>query len=251
MPTKLQVTFAAEIPKGDVIKICLIAKDSQIIPILNQTVAAHLIDAMAAFKFTGAFGKTMIVYHNNVSYLLIGIGIKLDNGTAAENIGGVLFSALAETGAKRGWLADHKIDDTVLVDICFGAKLGSYHFDKYFTDNKSEETAIATIPAATPVQPVPANPPFLHKAMIGSASNILLRDLGIANVIRQEGAIKIWQYRFSECVVDFFFYPASQGSSQLVIKDWDMRSAVIGGRVNEGKCLAAMDRHHQKLIAES
>ena len=100
MPTKLQVTFAAEIPKGDVIKICLIGKDSQIIPILNQTVAAHLIDAMAAFKFTGAFGKTMIVYHNNVSYLLIGIGIKLDNGTAAENIGGVLFSALAETGAK-------------------------------------------------------------------------------------------------------------------------------------------------------
>ena len=114
------------------------------------------------------------------------------------------------------------------------------------TNDSTEETVIATTPTAPPVQP-----PFRPKAMIGSASIILLRDLGIANMIRQEGSIEIWQYRFAECVVDFFFYPASQGSSQLIIKDWDMRSLVIGGRVNEGKCLAAMDRHHQKLIAGS
>ena len=119
------------------------------------------------------------------------------------------------------------------------------------TNNGSEETAIAAIPATPPVQPVKVQPPFRPKAMIGSASIILVRDLGIANMIRQEGPIEIWQYRFAECVVDFFFYPASQGSSQLIIKDWDMRSAVIGGRVNEGKCLSAMDQHHQKLVAGS
>jgi len=122
--------------------------------------------------------------------------------------------------------------------------------------DRSEETAIAAIPTTppvqpTPVQPVRVQPPFRPKAMIGLASIILLRDLGIANIIRQEGPIEIWQYRFAECVVDFFFYPASQGSSQLIIKNWDMRSAVIGGRVNEGKCLAAMDQQHQKLIAGS
>jgi hypothetical protein len=114
------------------------------------------------------------------------------------------------------------------------------------TNDSTEETVIAATPAAPPVQP-----PFRPKAMIGSASIILLRDLGIARMIRQEGPIEIWQYRFAACVVDFFFYPASQGSSQLIIKDWDMRSAVIGGRVNKGKCLAAMDRHHQKLVAGS
>ena len=132
------------------------------------------------------------------------------------------------------------------------------------TDNNTKDTkdteivAILATPPVQPsqvqpnqVQPVPVKPPFRPKAMIGSASIILVRDLGIANVIRQEGPIEIWQYRFAECVVDFFFYPTSQGSSQLVIKDWDMRSAVIGGRVNESKCLAAMDRHHQKLIARS
>ena len=134
------------------------------------------------------------------------------------------------------------------------------------TDNSIKDTKIAAIPATppvqptpvqptpvqpTPVQPTPVQPPFRPKAMIGSASMILVRDLGIANMIRQEGPIEIWQYRFAECVVDFFFYPASQGSSQLIIKDWDMRSAVIGGRVNEGKCLAAMDQQHQKLVAGS
>jgi len=115
----------------------------------------------------------------------------------------------------------------------------------------TKDTEIAAIPATPPVQPVKVQPPFRPKAMIGSASIILVRDLGIANMIRQEGPIEIWQYRFAECVVDFFFYPASQGSSQLIIKDWDMRSAVIGGRVNEGKCLAAMDQQHQKLVAGS
>ena len=124
------------------------------------------------------------------------------------------------------------------------------------TNDTTEETVIAAIPPTPPVQPTqvqpePVQPTFRPKAMIGSTSIILIRDLGIANMIRQEGPIEIWQYRFAACVVDFFFYPASQGSSQLIIKDWDMRSAVIGGRVNEGKCLAAMDRNHQKLVAGS
>ena len=124
------------------------------------------------------------------------------------------------------------------------------------TNETTEETVIAAIPPTPPVQPTqvqpePVQPTFRPKAMIGSTSIILIRDLGIANMIRQEGPIEIWQYRFAACVVDFFFYPASQGSSQLIIKDWDMRSAMIGSRVNEGKCLAAMDQHHQKLIAGS
>lgn len=129
------------------------------------------------------------------------------------------------------------------------------------TNNSTEDTAIAAIAETPPVQSTPdqptqvqptqVRPPFRPKAMIGSASIILVRDLGIANMIRQEGPIEIWQYRFAACVVDFFFYPASQGSSQLVIKDWDMRSVVIGSRVNEDKCLAAMDRHHQKRVAGS
>ena len=138
---------------------------------------------------------------------------------------------------------------TKTVDNEVGTESGSE--SSLGSNNSTEDTVIAAIPATPPIQPTPVQPPFRPNAMIGSASIILLRDLGIANMVRQEGPIEIWQYRFAECVVDFFFYPTSQGSSQLIIKDWDMRSAVIGGRVNEGKCLAAMDRNHQKLVAGS
>ena len=34
MPTKLQLSFAADAPKGDVITICLIGKGGQIVPVL-------------------------------------------------------------------------------------------------------------------------------------------------------------------------------------------------------------------------
>ena len=52
MSTKLQLTFAANAPKGDVINICLIGKGGQIVPKFDQDLAAYLIDAMAALKFT-------------------------------------------------------------------------------------------------------------------------------------------------------------------------------------------------------
>ena len=74
MPTKLQLSFAADAPKGNFITICLIGKGGQIIPDLDQDVAAYLIDAMAALEFTGATGKTTLVYHNRTIYLLFGIG---------------------------------------------------------------------------------------------------------------------------------------------------------------------------------
>ena len=102
MPTKLQLSFASDAPKGDFLTICLIGKGGQIVPRLDKNDAAYLIDAMAALKFDGANGKTMLAYHDRTSYLLVGIGSALSTGTAAENLGGQLFSALADTNVKRG-----------------------------------------------------------------------------------------------------------------------------------------------------
>ena len=80
MPMKLQLQFGEDFPKGDLIKICLIDKDNQIIPSLDQAVALHLIDAMASFKFTGAPGKTMQLFYNRSTYLLVGVGDRLGLG---------------------------------------------------------------------------------------------------------------------------------------------------------------------------
>ena len=210
MPTKLQLTFTADAPKGDAITICLIGKDCQIIPDLDQALAAHLIDAMAAFQFTGAVGKTMLVYHNQTSYLLIGTGAELRAGATAEKLGGKLFSALAETGAKRGWLIDHKLDDQLLADICFGAELASYHFDRYFTDNKSADAQVQLFVTASGLQAdIPlmadrralANGVFVARDLVFEPANKLfpesfatrcsaLADLGLEVEILDEAAMQ-------------------------------------------------------------
>jgi leucyl aminopeptidase len=142
MPTKLEVTFADGEPHGDIIMICLVGKGGQIIPQLDQKLAAHLIDAMSTLHFTGDAGKSVLVYHDNKSFLLFGIGDNLSSGRTSEDIGGKLFAALTNTGAKRGWLVDSKLDENVLVDIYFGAVLAAYHFDKYFTENKISEAPV-------------------------------------------------------------------------------------------------------------
>ncbi|NCW30361.1 MAG: hypothetical protein EBV87_01845 [Alphaproteobacteria bacterium] len=100
------------------------------------------------------------------------------------------------------------------------------------------DLAVNNITAA-PAEAAPIKPAFQPENMIGLA------------MIRQEGSIEIWQYRFTSCVVDFFFYPTSDNTQQKIIKDWDMRGAVIGDRLNEPKCLTAIDRLHQRLDARS
>ncbi|NCW55760.1 MAG: leucyl aminopeptidase, partial [Rhodobacteraceae bacterium] len=97
MPVKLQLSFDKTAPKGDVTTICLIGKKGDIIPHLEQDVAAFLIAAMATAQFTGKAGKSLMIYNDKKSYLLLGAGDKLAPGKDAEIVGGKLFSALAGT----------------------------------------------------------------------------------------------------------------------------------------------------------
>ena len=142
MPVKLQLSFAKTAPQGDVTTICLIGKNGDIIPHLEQDVAAFLIAAMATAQFTGKAGKSLMIYNDKQSYLLLGTGDKLAPGKEAEIVGGKLFSALAGTASKRGWFPDHKPDATALADMMFGANLASYYFDSYFTEKNDENNSV-------------------------------------------------------------------------------------------------------------
>jgi len=112
------------------------------------------------------------------------------------------------------------------------------------------DLAVSSITVA-PAKATPIRPSFQPENMVGSVAPSLLKGLGDATMIRQEGAVEIWQYRFASCVVDFFFYPTSDGTMQKIIKGWDMRAAVIGDRLNKPQCLTAMDRLHQWLADRS
>ena len=119
------------------------------------------------------------------------------------------------------------------------------------TDAQSAiDLAVSSITVA-PAKATPIRPSFQPENMVGSVAPSLLKGLGDATMIRQEGAVEIWQYRFASCVVDFFFYPTSDGTMQKIIKGWDMRATVIGDRLNKPQCLTAMERLHQWLADRS
>jgi len=87
--------------------------------------------------------------------------------------------------------------------------------------------------------------------IIGFATPVLVHNLGRANIIRKEGPIEVWQYQLKSCVIDFFFYPIGESSSQLILKTWDMRSTVMGNRLNRGSCRDEINLYHQKFSSNS
>jgi leucyl aminopeptidase len=142
MTSKLKLSFFDDIPKGDYVTICLISEDSVIIPKLDKDVAAQLIAKMASAQFTGKKGTKLSLYLDAGTYLLVGVGETIKAGTHAETIGGNLFSALAATPQKRGWIPPHKFADEVAADIIFGVELAAYHFEQYFTETDSVEASV-------------------------------------------------------------------------------------------------------------
>lgn len=58
--------------------------------------------------------------------------------------------------------------------------------------------------------------------------------LGDPTMRRNEGAVEIWQYQLSDCVVDVYFY-ADAGS--LIARHTDMRSPLLGGVIDSAACM--------------
>jgi len=51
--------------------------------------------------------------------------------------------------------------------------------------------------------------------------------------------MKTWQYRFADCVVDYFLFP-QDGVTQVT--GWAWRARVIGGNVDATLCRQALAR---------
>ena len=121
------------------------------------------------------------------------------------------------------------------------------------TVTKSNETQTNSAQASPDTTPkaVTMTKIFDPTQIIGFATPILVHNLGKANMVRKEGPIEVWQYQFGSCVVDFFFYPIGKGSSQLILKTWDMRSTIMGDRLDRGSCHDQMNLYHQNFIPNS
>ena len=121
------------------------------------------------------------------------------------------------------------------------------------TVTKSNETQTNSVQASpdTTSKPVTMTKTFDPTQIIGFATPILVHNLGKANMVRKEGPIEVWQYQFGSCVVDFFFYPTGKGSSQLILKTWDMRGTIMGDPLDRTRCHDQMNLYHQKILSSS
>jgi hypothetical protein len=65
----------------------------------------------------------------------------------------------------------------------------------------------------------------------------LKNSLGAPSILRTEGNVEIWQYQFSDCVVDFFFY---ETAGKLAATYVDMRSPFLGDQLDHAACKYAL-----------
>ena len=80
------------------------------------------------------------------------------------------------------------------------------------------------------------------KLFLGQSPDQLKNSLGAPSILRTEGSVEIWQYQFSDCVVDFFFYGTG---GKLAATHVDMRSPLLGGHLDRAACKYALHKISQ------
>ena len=86
-----------------------------------------------------------------------------------------------------------------------------------------------------PVAPQDLDP----QLFLGQSPDELTNRLGAPSILRTEGNVEIWQYRLSDCVVDFFFYDKA---GTLAATHTDMRSPFLGGQLDQAACRHALHK---------
>ena len=102
-------------------------------------------------------------------------------------------------------------------------------------------------PSAIPQLVFVAPKVFNPGDVIGLPIPALVREFGNPTGRRQEGTVEIWQYHFTNCIVDFFFYSINESNPKLIARSWDMRSTVIGDSFDRLACLAEINTYHQDI----
>ena len=123
--------------------------------------------------------------------------------------------------------------------------------------NSESETAAASPEKDAPekrapeiVTPAPPSPPpaFKPDTVLSKADSVLLSQLGVADITRTEGQVRIWQYRLDRCVFDFFLTPANSQNPDgtYMVRDWAYRATTLGVTANELICRRALAKDRMR-----
>lgn len=149
----MKITFAAaDLPQAGAIVVGVL-KDRELSAsarLLDERLGGAILRAMAASRFRGKHGQTLILLapgNGGVErVLLLGLGAagELD-GMKCEALGAAVVAALGGSGAASAYLAVDAIDGSPLAPpdiaarIALGATLRAYRFAKYFTAEKDDD----------------------------------------------------------------------------------------------------------------
>ena len=101
----------------------------------------------------------------------------------------------------------------------------------------SDETAVTDLALLAPPPPPPPPAELVPSSLVGFSPEQLRARLGEADFTRQEGDMKTWQYRLSDCVVDYFLFPQE---GVIRVASWAWRAPVIGLDIDAVACRRAL-----------
>ena len=101
----------------------------------------------------------------------------------------------------------------------------------------SDETAVTDLALLAPPPPPPPPAELVPSSLLGFSPEQLRARLGEADFTRQEGDMKTWQYRLSDCVVDYFLFPQE---GVIRVASWAWRAPVIGLDIDAVACRRAL-----------
>ena len=100
------------------------------------------------------------------------------------------------------------------------------------TSLNDDDQTVSEVADAVSATELPQN---LDPALfINKTTTHLASILGDPTMRRNEGAVEIWQYQLSDCVVDVYFYADAES---LIAKHTDMRSPLLGGVFDYAACM--------------
>ncbi|MGB2319176.1 MAG: hypothetical protein ACPH74_03675 [Candidatus Puniceispirillum sp.] len=176
--------------------------------------------------------------------------IAADENTANPDAGETVSEAITETAIAALPDADNKPEDNADSTTTV-ASIPPQPSDDQSADSESETTAVSPEKRAPEiVKPAPPSPPpaFKPDTVLSKADSVLLSQLGVADIIRTEGQVRIWQYRLDRCVFDFFLTPANSQNTDgtYMVRDWAYRATTLGVTANELICRRALAKDRMR-----
>ncbi|MGB0689188.1 MAG: hypothetical protein ACPGOZ_00755 [Candidatus Puniceispirillum sp.] len=176
--------------------------------------------------------------------------------TVSEAITETVIAALPDADNKPEDNADNPTTMTDNAATTTVASIPPQAPEDQSADSVSETTAASPEKDASEkrapeiVKPAPPSPPpaFKPDTVLSKADSVLLSQLGVADIIRTEGQVRIWQYRLDRCVFDFFLTPANSQNPDgtYMVRDWAYRATTLGVTANELICRRALAKDRMR-----